>query len=712
MSLIGWTNRVFCERIYAGQEIILQRAGFGLGVAAVALGCLYSSLPSLGFAAGETTTSSLPMPSSHLAAIDRPAPDVLWPSFMAVVDDCALMLLDPSGLILAWNHGAELIEGYQADEAIGRDFSCLYPPEDVAARKPEHGLERALSNGRHRDVGERIRKDGSRFLADAVITAIRGPDGTLHGFGTVMRDITERTAAEAMAKANDTRLRSLIATVLDTVVDGLITIDRQGIIQSYNKACVTLFGYGPDEVTGKNVRILMPEPYHSEHDGYIAAYLSTGIAKIVGIGREVMGRRKDGSTFPMELAVGQSREGGNHAFVGIIRDLTERREAEKQREQLRQSQKMEAVGQLTGGLAHDFNNLLAIIIGNLDMLREIRAEDPVTDELVRDALESALRGADLTRRLLAFARRQPLQPEQTDINEVIGAIVRLLTRTLGENIMIEMALSPNVWPVQIDRAQFEAVIANLATNARDAMPRGGTLLIETRNGQLDEAYAAAHTDVTSGDYVIVEVSDSGTGMPPEILSRIFEPFFTTKEQGKGTGLGLPMVFGFMKQSGGHITVYSEAGKGSTFRLYLPRVLNSVPLPEERLEEPASRGGNETVLVVEDNVGLRRIVVRQLSEAGYRVLEAPDAESAMEIICKPETIHLLLTDIVMPGQMDGRDLARAAVAQRPTLRTLLTSGFPDARWGGSTPRTGSRLLSKPYRKEELRRAVREVLDESR
>ncbi len=652
------------------------------------------------------------MSSDYRATEKGAAPDLLWPLFAQAVDDCALVLLDPNGLVVAWNKGAELIQGCQATEITGRDFSRLYAPEDVAARRPERDLEQALANDRHHAVEERVRKDGSRFVADTTITTIRAPDGMLLGFGLLTRDITARSAADAATKVNETRLRSLIATVLDTVVDGLITIDRQGVIQSYNRACNSLFGYTPDEVVGQNVRILMPEPYHSEHDGYIEAYLKTGVAKIIGIGREVMGRRKDGSTFPMELAVGQSPEGGNHAFVGIIRDVTERREAEKQREQLRQSQKMEAVGQLTGGLAHDFNNLLAIIIGNLDMLREIRAEDPVTDELVRDALESALRGADLTRRLLAFARRQPLQPERADINEVIGAIVRLLTRTLGENITIEMALSPNVWTVQIDRAQFEAVIANLATNARDAMPRGGTLLIETHNGQLDESYAAAHADVTPGDYVIVEVSDSGTGMPPDILSRIFEPFFTTKEQGKGTGLGLSMVFGFMKQSGGHITVYSEADKGTTFRLYLPRVLDTAPVQEERSDEPASRGGNETVLVVEDNAGLRRIVVRQLSEAGYRVREAPDAETAMTIIEDHEPIHLLLTDIVMPGEMDGRDLARAAVARRPMLRILLTSGFPDARWGGSSSRTGGRLLSKPYRKEELRRAVREVLDEPR
>ena len=556
-----------------------------------------------------------------------------------------------------------------------------------------------------------MRKDGTRFLANVVITAIPGPDGKLCGFGKITRDITERAAAEILVKTSETRLRSLMDTVLDTVVDGLITIDRKGIIQSYNRACISLFGYAADEVLGRNVRILMPEPYHTEHDRYIAAYLKTSVPQIIGIGREVMGRRKDGTTFPMELAVGESAEGGNHAFVGIVRDMTERREAEKQREQLRQAQKMEAVGQLTGGLAHDFNNLLAIVIGNLDLLRELRPDDLVTEELVRDALDSALRGADLTRRLLAFARRQPLQPEDADINELIGAIVKLLTRTLGENITIELALVANIWPVRIDRAQFEAVIANLATNARDAMPRGGSLLIDTRNGRIDEAYAAVHTDVTPGDYVVVEVSDSGSGMPPEIVTRIFEPFFTTKVQGKGTGLGLSMVFGFMKQSGGHITVYSEPGKGTTFRLYLPRIDATAVAAEERPGKAVARGGSETILVVEDNAGLRRIALRQLSEAGYQVLEAPDAEAAMAIIDGPAPIHLLLTDIVMPGEMDGRDLARVAVARRPLLRTLMTSGFPDARLVGSTSHApGIRLLSKPYRKEELRQAVREVLDE--
>jgi PAS domain S-box-containing protein len=651
------------------------------------------------------------MPPSQAALATREDPQLLLEPFIAAVADYALLLLDPEGRVLSWNRGAEVISGYHADEVIGRLFACLYAPEDVAAGKPDSELQMAALDGRHEAIGERVRNNGARFLANILITAIPGTDGRPRGFGVIMRDITARLAAEDLLKTGAARLRSLMDTVLDAVVDGLVTIDHQGIIQSYNKACVSLFGYAVEEVLGRNVNMLMPEADRRGHDRSVSANLGTGIGRIIGTSREVMGRRKDGSTFPMELAVGELPQGSNQAFLGIIRDLTERHEAEKQREQLRQAQKMEAVGQLTGGLAHDFNNLLAIIVGNLDLLREIRQDDSVTEELVRDALESALRGADLTRRLLAFARRQPLQPERADINEVIGGIVKLLARTLGENIAIELTLSPTTWAVQIDRTQFEAVITNLATNARDAMPRGGTLLITTRNGQVDETDAAAHGEISTGEYVVIEVSDSGCGMPPDTVARIFEPFFTTKGQGKGTGLGLSMVFGFMKQSGGHISVHSEPGEGTTFRLYLPRFETVSIVQGERSTKPASRGGSEAILVVEDNAGLRRIVVRQLSEAGYRVLEATDAAAAMCLIEGPEPIHLLFSDIVMPGEMDGRDLARAAVQRRPVMNVLLTSGFPDARLPGTASRSSdSRLLIKPYRKEELLRAVREAIDD--
>jgi signal transduction histidine kinase/ActR/RegA family two-component response regulator len=380
--------------------------------------------------------------------------------------------------------------------------------------------------------------------------------------------------------------------------------------------------------------------------------------------------------------------------------------------QLRQAQKMEAIGNLTGGMAHDFNNLLTVIIGNLDILVAHRKDDPEVQQLSGEALEAALRGADLTRRLLAFARQQPLKPEHVDINALISNITRLLGRTLGESIEITLDLDPQAWPVVIDAAQLDAALTNLATNARDAMPGGGSLIIVTGNRHLDADYAAQHADVTAGDYAMVEVSDTGSGMPPDVAARIFEPFFTTKEHGKGTGLGLSMVYGFMKQSGGHINLYSEPGIGTTFRLYLPRGEAVKPAADQPAATTALEGRGETVLAVEDNPSLRRVVVRQLHELGYRVLEADNAPTALDLLDK-ENIELLFTDVVMSGGMNGIELARQAVQKRPQIKVLIMSGFPNAKFNGngglSTP---WRLLNKPYRKEDLARALREVLDDSR
>ncbi len=413
------------------------------------------------------------------------------------------------------------------------------------------------------------------------------------------------------------------------------------------------------------------------------------------------------------------------AATAQLRELTEQRERatevlrdelasrRKIEQQLVQAQKMEAVGQLTGGLAHDFNNLLAIIIGNLDAVRESCSYDREMAELTGSAVEAALRGADLTRQLLAFARRQSLAPKQCDINETIGTIVRLLSRTLGEDIVIDLQLGTGVWPVMVDVAQLEAAITNLATNARDAMPHGGQLTIVTRNTRLDEDYAQRYDEVAAGDYVLIEVSDSGSGMSPEVLLHIFEPFFTTKEPGHGTGLGLSMVFGFMKQSGGHISAYSELAEGTTFRLYLPPVPDAVASTEPQVQAPPEPGHNEMILAVEDSAGLRQILVRQLTSAGYRVLEAGDARLALETIDSGADIDLLLTDIVMPGGMNGHELARAATLRRPELKTLLTTGFSEVTNGnGASGNGGSgrrHILRKPYRKDELLRYVREALD---
>jgi signal transduction histidine kinase/ActR/RegA family two-component response regulator len=378
--------------------------------------------------------------------------------------------------------------------------------------------------------------------------------------------------------------------------------------------------------------------------------------------------------------------------------------------QLRQSQKMEAVGNLTGGLAHDFNNLLAVIIGDLDMLAERLQGDAGSRELALEALDSALRGAELTRRLLAFARRQPLQPQRIDVSRLVDGIAHLLRRTLGEDIQIFLDLSHDVWPVVADPAQLEASLTNLATNARDAMPRGGRLMIAVGNRTLDQDYAGQHPDATPGDYVLIEVTDTGTGIAPDIIGKIFEPFFTTKEVGRGTGLGLSMVFGFMRQSGGHINVDSNEGIGTTIRLYLPRAADISASVEAPPEIDKARSGHETVLVVEDNELMRRVVERQLKDLGYAVIEAENADRALELLATNPRIAILFSDIVMPGRIDGAELARLAQERWPHLAIVLTSGFPQARLkpDGDTP-LGIRLLSKPYRKEDLARILAEAVD---
>jgi PAS domain S-box-containing protein len=396
------------------------------------------------------------------------------------------------------------------------------------------------------------------------------------------------------------------------------------------------------------------------------------------------------------------------AHIERVRSEVSIREGERR---LVQAQKMEAIGNLTGGVAHDFNNLLGIIIGNLDLLRGLPAgtatNDPKTEQLSGEALDAALRGADLTRRLLAFARRQSLQPQSVDVNQIVEGISKLLNRTIGEDIEIKLNLGADIWPVNADPSQLGASLINIVNNARDAMPKGGEVTIVTANRHLDEDYTALHPELAPGNYTLIEVSDTGTGIAPEALNHIFEPFFTTKEQGKGTGLGLSMVFGFAKQSAGHINVYSELGHGTTFRLYLPRATTAADAPE--IAVVSDRGGHETILAVEDNEGLRRVVVRQLNDLGYRVLEAEDGNAASKIL-ESEPVDLLFTDIMMPGGMSGYDLALRATSRWPVLKVLLTSGFPETKHNSHDgPVVNMQLLTKPYRKNDLALALRKVLD---
>jgi PAS domain S-box-containing protein len=386
-------------------------------------------------------------------------------------------------------------------------------------------------------------------------------------------------------------------------------------------------------------------------------------------------------------------------------------ERSKVEDALRQAQKMEAIGQLTGGVAHDFNNLLTVIMGGLDTIRRSRPEDQARIQRATDmALQGTQRAASLTARLLAFSRRQPLDPKPLDLNALVRDMTELLHRTLGETIELEGVLAPRAWTVEVDQNQLESVIINLAVNARDAMPEGGKLTIETANTALDEGYSATDAEVIPGQYVMLSVSDSGEGMSKETLSRVFEPFFTTKDVGRGTGLGLSMVYGFVKQSGGHVTIYSELGEGTTVKLYFPRYMGGINAasPSEGIAPPkASR--DEVVLVVEDNDDVRVYSVMILRELGYHVLEASDADAALQVLREPVRIDLLFTDVVLPGP-NGRVLADTATAMRPDLRVLYTTGYSrNAIVHHGRLDADVYLISKPFTFDQLATRVRDVLD---
>lgn len=545
------------------------------------------------------------------------------------------------------------------------------------------------------------------FSANVVVTPIVAEDGSLLGFGKITRDISDRVAAADRLTMNESRLQALVDTVLDTLVDGLIIIDRTGRVQVYNRACEKLFGYQSAEVVGNNVKMLMPPNIEREHDQYLINYQTTGIRKIIGISREVVGQRKDGSTFPMHLAVGEATHLGEPIYVGIIRDLSERDQVESQ---LRQSQKMEAVGQLAGGLAHDFNNILMLISVNVEALldQEVPAR---TRERLEQIEKSASRAAELTQQLLAYSRRQPLQPRLTDLNELVFATSKLLGRTLGEHIEIEAILADDLWITNVDRTQLETSLVNLSLNARDAMPGGGQLLIETRNVILDQDYVSQNPDVAVGAYAMLAVTDTGTGIPPDALEKVFEPFFTTKEVGRGTGLGLSMVYGFIKQSNGHIKVYSELNRGTSIKMYLPRADGTVEA--QPVASAASLAtGNERLLVVEDNADVRARICEILRGLGYTVDEAADGMAGlMQCESAQPSYDLLLTDVVMPGPIGGKALADAVSSRWPDTPIVFMSGYTeDAITHQGRLEAGVRLLAKPFRRHELAQMIRQALDE--
>ena len=497
--------------------------------------------------------------------------------------------------------------------------------------------------------------------------------------------------------------------LLEAAPDAIIISDDDGRIVHANERASKDFGYEPDALLSRRIDDLVPIDVRGRHAALRAGYMSHPETRVVRPVVDMHGLRADGSEFPVEISLAPVETDAGLLVMSVIRDRSQQHEMEAQ---FRQSQKMEAIGQLTGGMAHDFNNLLGIIIGNLDLLDRNLSGDDLAGRRLASARKAALRGADLTSRMLAVARRQSLQPQATDVNDVIRDIVAILPRTLGPDIELSLELDESVPAVMVDRSQLENALLNLALNARDAMPSGGRLYIRTEAVDLDADYAPAQNgDIVPGWYVRISISDTGSGMSQDTLQRAFEPFFTTKQPGKGTGLGLAMIYGFIKQSRGNIRMYSEPGEGTTVKAYLPATEQTVDACRGTGKDEEHRvGGRETILVVDDEVDLLDIAVTCLEEAGYTVYASPDGHTALEILARHPETDLLLTDVVMPGGLHGVALAEKARERVATIQVVYTSGFPSNVLADKVElKLDAPMVGKPYRRDELLRRVREVLD---
>jgi PAS domain S-box-containing protein len=517
--------------------------------------------------------------------------------------------------------------------------------------------------------------------------------------------------------ADDMILRNLV----ETSVGGMMLIDARGCILVFNEACERLFGYRQDEVLGQSVEMLKLAPGHNGHDAPPEGDRHNGEAPLVGIRLEEIGRRKDGSTFPFALSVSEAKDGGEPVFVGIVHDLrdvqrprsmsmiadTRRRRIEAE---AMQSERLRAVGQLSGGIAHDFNNLLTVIIGNADMLAERLKARHELKHMAEHIVAAGERGAELTQRLLSFGRKQMLRPMPIDCNKLVESMHEMLRRTLSEDIEIQTKLDPELALAIADQGQLESAILNLSLNARDAMPKGGCLTIATAHLVLHGLDRSHHPDVPPGDYVMIAVTDDGEGMPAAVRARAFEPFFTTKDVGKGSGLGLSMVYGFANQSNGHLALYSEPGLGTTVRLYLPATSDTPAADAISTGNTAIPKGQGTILVVEDDAFVRAYGVACLQSLGYRVIAAIDGDEGLAALAERGPIDLLFTDVIMPGSMNGMELVERAKQVQPGIKALLTSGYARetlvAR-GRLDPSID--VLYKPYRMVELARRVHEIMD---
>ncbi|MBN8992195.1 MAG: PAS domain S-box protein [Rhizobiales bacterium] len=607
-----------------------------------------------------------------------------------------IMVMDSRGTIVQISPSCAVILGYSIGEMVGRTGSDFIHPDHLENARQEmramrHGQRPAIADTRY------LHKDGREVW----LSWLGAWSQPVRRFFFVGRDMTESRRAQDSLRESAQLARGIINTALDAFVQ----MDDQGTISDWNSQAENIFGWTRDEAIGAKLsELIIPHAHRDAHAAGLQRFLRTGEGTILGRRFEIEAMRRDGKEIRVELSITELKRRNGFVFNGFMRDLTDKIATE---DRIRQAEKMEAVGQLTGGIAHDFNNILTVITGTIEILSDAVKDEPQLAAITRMIDEAASRGADLTQHLLAFARKQPLEPKETDVNTLIIDTARLLQRTLGEHVEIESVFEDESCPAIVDPNQLATAILNLALNARDAMPDGGKLIIETAMVVLDEHYTRVHNDVRPGRYAMIAVSDTGTGIPAGILDKVFNPFFTSKGPGKGTGLGLSMVYGFVKQSAGHIMIYSEEGHGTTIKMYLPPAVRT-SIAAEPGQAPKVAGGNETILVVEDDALVRNYVLTQLHSLGYVTLDAGNATEALAIVKAGHPFDLLFTDVIMPG-LNGRQLANEILKIRPEMKVLFTSGYTEnAIIHHGRLDEGVLLLAKPYRKSDMAIMIRKAL----
>jgi PAS domain S-box-containing protein len=619
------------------------------------------------------------------------------------VTDYAIYMLDPGGIVSSWNPGAERFKGYTADEIVGQHFSRFYSDEDRARGLPAYALATAASEGKFESEGWRIPKDGGRFWAHVVIDPIRAGNGELVGFAKITRDLTHRKLAEQELLKSEQQFRLLVQGVTDYA---LYMLDPQGHVSNWNFGAQRIKGYAPGEIIGRHFSQFYTEEDKARNEPQAALNIALREGRFEKEGWRV---RKDGSRFWAHVVIDAIRDdtGALIGFAKITRDITERREAgqalDRAREALFQSQKMDAIGQLTGGVAHDFNNLLMAVLGSLELLgRRLPPEDERSRRLLDNAVEGAKRGATLTQRMLSFARRQELDTKPVDVAVLVRGIGELLQRSLGPLVAIRTTIPGDLPPVMADANQLELAILNLSMNARDAMPDGGEIDIAATCETVD---AGHRTGLPSGRYLCLSIRDHGEGMDPDTLAKATEPFFTTKGVGKGTGLGLPMVHGMAEQVNGRLLLHSMPGQGTMAEIWLPVAQAGAAVTDtgtgSDVQAPAHR--TLTILAVDDDALVLFNTVAMLEDLGHRVLEAMSGEAALAQL-RENKIDLVITDQAMP-QMTGAQLIDAIRAQWPGLPIILATGYAELPPGVArdTPK-----LAKPFAEADLAKIVADVL----